>query len=119
MKPPPVMERYENLTSEEFAARIRAARAYLGLKLDEAGKALGISRQALSRRENNAVAIPTTDRFVMATVYCQLTGWPVEFFTDDTLPPIGLTSPGEGEGELGAGEVLDFVSEPPDTDALP
>lgn len=119
MNAPAGMKRFDNLPGEEFAARIRAARAYVGLRLDEAGDALGISRQALSRRENNAVLIPTTDRFVMATVYCEMTGWPMEFFTDEKLPPMGLTSPGEGGGDLEPDDVVGLVSEPPDSAALP
>jgi len=120
MSNPKGMKRYEQLSGEEFAARIRAARAYLGLKLDEAGDYLGISRKALSRRENNAVLIPTTARFVMATVYCELTGWPVEFFTDEELPPMSLTSPGAGDGDaVEPGDVVHLVGEPPNASELP
>lgn len=75
-----IMERFGTLDRAEFAARARAARAYTNLSLDEVSGRLGISRQALSRRENGRVDTPLSDRFVMATVYGEL-GIPEEFFT--------------------------------------
>lgn len=113
------MERFGNLSNEEFAARCRAARGYLDLTLEDIAAKVGVSRQALSRREAGAVKVRPVDRFVMASVYAELTGWPVEFFTDEKLPPMGLTSPAEGGGELEADDVAHFVSEPTDIDALP
>jgi DNA-binding XRE family transcriptional regulator len=105
---PEGMERYGNLSKGEFAARCRAARAYADLNLDEAGKLLGVSRQALSRRENSWVEISVGDRFIMATVYCRLTGWPETFFTEEKWPEIPVPAEGEVEPE----EVLGLSSEP-------
>jgi transcriptional regulator with XRE-family HTH domain len=113
------VEKFGKLEVKEFAARCRAARGYLGLNLDEVSVKMGLSRQALSRREAGAVGIRPVDRYVMASVYCQLTGWPMEFFTEERLPSMGLTSPAEGGGELEPGDVMEFVSEPTGIDALP
>lgn len=111
MRTPRGIERFRALENAEFAARIRAARAYADLTLEEAGSLLGISRQALSRRETNQVAIPTTDRFVMATVYCELTGWPEAYFVEEKWPEIPL--PGEG-AELEPEDVSRLVDEQQD-----
>jgi hypothetical protein len=53
----------------------------------------------------------------MATVYCELTGWPVEFFTDEELPPMSLTSPGEAGVE--PEDLSHLVGEPPNVSELP
>lgn len=74
------MERFKSLDRAEFAARARAARAYANLSLDDVSGRLGISRQALSRRENAKVDTPVPDRFVMAAVYNEVAGIPEEFF---------------------------------------
>lgn len=100
--------RFGDLSQEEFAARCRAARAYADLTLEEAGKLMGVSRQALSRRENGWVKIQTPDRYVMATVLCELTGWPESVFTDEKWPPI----PEPNGGEVEPGEVSDLVEGP-------
>ena len=79
------------IDDREFARRIRAARAYLGLNLEEAGEALGISAHRLSRRERadkNGMKMTVADRFHITAVYCDLTGWPPESFTAEPLPPI-------------------------------
>jgi transcriptional regulator with XRE-family HTH domain len=87
---PAGIERFRALSDAEFAARARAARAYADLTLEEAGRLLGISRQALSRRETSQVGIPISDRFVLATVYCQLTGWPEGFFVEEKWEAVPL-----------------------------
>jgi transcriptional regulator with XRE-family HTH domain len=91
------IERFGTLSQEEFAARCRAARGYAGLKLDEVGKLMGVSRQALSRRERGWVAIQVPDRYVMAMVYCEITGWPEEVFTQNEWPE--MEAPVEAEVE--------------------
>lgn len=114
------MERFMKLEVGEFAARCRAARGYLGLNLDQVSDKMGLSRQALSRREAGTVSIRPVDRFVMASVYCQLTGWPMEFFTEEHLPSMVLTSPGEDDGEgLSPGEVVSLIDGLPGTGELP
>lgn len=112
---PQGIERFSNLDDREFAGRIRAARAYAELTLEEAGELLGISRQALSRRETNAVGISTPERFVMATVYSEVTGWPETFFIEARMPelPIGQS----GGGELEPGDVEDGLEGDPLGDA--
>lgn len=96
MGQPMGIERFGNLSQGEFAARCRAARGYAGVRLDEVGKLMGVSRQALSRRERGWVAITTSDRFVMAKVYCELTGWPEAVFTQEAWP---VVAPDEAEVE--------------------
>lgn len=96
---PKGIERFGRLDEREFAGRIRAARAYADLTLEQAGAMLGISRQALSRRENQAVAISTPERFVMATVYSEATGWPVTFFTEEKMPDLPIPQPEGAELE--------------------
>lgn len=103
------IERFGTLSQDEFAARCRAARGYAGLKLDEVGKLMGVSRQALSRRERGWVAIQVPDRYVMAMVYCEVTGWPEEVFTQNEWPVMGVPDEVEVEPE----EVLDASSGPP------
>lgn len=78
----PGIERFGTLSQEDFAARCRSARAYSGLKLEELGKLMGLSGQALSRRETGRVAVSIPDRFVMAKVYCEVTDWPEGAFID-------------------------------------
>jgi len=100
--------RFGTLSQEEFAARGRAARAYAGLKLEEVGKLMGVSRQALSRRERGWVAIQVPERYVMAMVYCEITGWPEEVFTQYEWPEMPVPAEAEVEPE----EVLGSSSEP-------
>lgn len=107
MNQPMGIERFGNLSQEEFAGRCRAARGYANLTLEQAGKLMGLSRQALSRREAGWVNIHVSDRFVMAKVYCELTGWPESVFTQEAWP---LAAPAEAEVE--PGEVADLVVEP-------
>lgn len=76
------MERYEALSQEEFAARMRAARAYLDWTLNEAGSHLRMSRQVLSKRERGRATQSVADRFLIATVYCESSGLPEAFFTE-------------------------------------
>ena len=86
------MDRFRILSQDEFAARCRAARAYADMKMDEVAKLMGITRQALSRRENGLVAIPIPDRYVMATVLCELTDWPEEVFTSERWPVVEVAA---------------------------
>lgn len=101
------------IEDDEFARRIRAARAYLGLTLEEAGARLDLSSHQLSRRERADVKpmrIPTAERFHIATVYSGLANWPTEFFTSETMPP--LAPPGELEDPLDPVEVVRSVAPP-------
>ena len=95
----------------EFARRIRAARAYLGLNLEEAGEKMGLSPHRLSRRERadkNGMKMTVADRFHITAVYCDLTGWPQECFTAETFPPIPAVRR-EGGADLTPGEVVEKV----------
>ena len=56
------------------------------MTMDQVAELMGITRQALSRRENALVAIHVPDRFVMVTVLCEITGWPEEVFTREAWP---------------------------------
>ena len=69
------------LSNEEFAARMRAARALLKLTLAEAGELFGHSQQGMSRRESGAVEIPASERYHFAGVYLEMTGLPEGWFT--------------------------------------
>jgi len=97
----------------EFARRIRMIRAYLDLTLDEASEELDVAPSTLSRRENadtNGAKLRTADRFHTAAVYCRISGWPAEFFTDETMPPI--PRPGELLDDLEPGDVIELVESP-------
>ena len=109
MGQPVGIERFGTLSQEEFAARCRAARGYAGMRLEAIGKLMGVSRQALSRRERGWVAIAVSDRYVMAKVYCEVTGWPESVFTQESWP---VVAPDEAEVE--PGEVADLVVEQQD-----
>ena len=101
----------------EFARRIRMVRAYLDLTLAEAGAELGISASQLSTREHadeNGMRFRPADRLYMATIYCELAGWPMEAFTDETLPP--LRRPEPAEGDLEPADVVDLVERDRDGD---
>ena len=89
---PKGLERFRTLPQDEFAARCRAARAYADMKMDEVARLMGITRQALSRRENGLVAIHVPDRYVMATVLCEVTGWPEEVFTSERWPVVEVAA---------------------------
>jgi transcriptional regulator with XRE-family HTH domain len=94
----------------EFARRIRAARAYLGLNLNEAGKEMGLSSHQLSRRERadkKPMRMTVRDRLKVMEAYMRLTGWPRAFFTDETMPSIPL--PEELGGELSPADVVGLV----------
>jgi transcriptional regulator with XRE-family HTH domain len=94
----------------EFARRIRAARAYLGLNLKEAGALLGLTPHQLSRRERadvNEMQLTVADRFHISAVYCERTGWPVGFFTDEVMPPIPLRE--SVEDDLEPADVVELV----------
>lgn len=71
----------EPLSDQEFAARMRAARALLRLNLREAGELFGHSQQGMSRRESGEVAIPASERYHFAGIYLELTGLPGGWFT--------------------------------------
>lgn len=76
------MDRYSKLDKAEFAARMRAARAYMGWTLADAGERLCVSRQVVSKRERGEAAQSVADRFLVATVYCEESGLPESFFTE-------------------------------------
>jgi transcriptional regulator with XRE-family HTH domain len=76
------MEQYGQLSPSEFAARMRAARGYAGWTLAEAGERLCVSRQVLSKRERGEARQSIADRFLVATVYCEESGLPESFFTE-------------------------------------
>jgi transcriptional regulator with XRE-family HTH domain len=112
------MERFSSLSEKEFAARARAARAYLGWTLDQACEKLGTSKGSLSRRENALVKIPRNDRFVMATVYCEASGLPEEFFTEESWKAITSHDMGDGTA-IEPEDVSHLVGEPPSASELP
>ena len=93
----------------EFARRIRAARAYLGLNLEEAGERLSLSPHQLSRRERadrNGMKMTVADRFHISAVYVEATGWPPAFFTSEEIPLI----PGPASDDPGPAEVVSLYS---------
>jgi transcriptional regulator with XRE-family HTH domain len=99
----------------EFARRIRAARAYLGMNLTEAGEVLGMSPHRLSRRERadvNGMRMTVEDRRQVMKEYIRLTGWPREFFIDEVIPV--SASRVDDPGDLSAAEVLDLVDRHPE-----
>ena len=69
------------MSNEEFAARLRAARALLKMNLEEAGKLFGLSQQQMSRRESGEYEVTPSERFHFAAVYLELTGLPEGWFT--------------------------------------
>lgn len=103
------------ISDAEFARRLRMVRAYLGLTLDEAAEELGLATSTISQRERadrNGQAIRPEPRGYMATVYCRLSGWPPDFFTAETMPPL----PGFGldEDGLSPAEVVALIDDPKD-----
>lgn len=101
----------------EYARRIRMARAYLGLTLAEAGEHLGISASQLSTRERadrNGMRLRPPDRLYMGTIYARLTGWPIEVFTEEEIPP--LAPPGRHGDDLDPAEVVDLIEQDRDDD---
>lgn len=97
---PKGMERFRTLSRDEFAARCRAARGYADMTMDEVAELMGITRQALSRRENALVEIHVPDRFVMVTVLCEITGWPEEVFTQEAWPVVAPAEVGVEPSEV-------------------
>lgn len=104
------MERFRTLSQDEFAARCRAARGYADMNIGEVADLIGISRQALSRREKGWVNIQVPDRFVMAQVLCEVTGWPEEVFTSEAWPVV----PSPAEVEVEPEDVAGLVGESQD-----
>jgi transcriptional regulator with XRE-family HTH domain len=103
------------ITDGEFAARMRAARAYAGLTLIQAGEALDYSASHLSKMENadeNGHQFRKRDRQAIAAVYCEMTPFTPEFFTAET---VGSSSrSGRHEGDLSPAEVVNLVEDGPD-----
>jgi len=98
------------ISDAEFARRLRMVRAYLDLTLDDVGKRLGLAASTVSKRERadqNGATIRQENRFFMASVYCELSGWPMEFFTAEEIPP--LPSFGSDEDDLSPAEVVELV----------
>jgi transcriptional regulator with XRE-family HTH domain len=94
----------------EFARRLRMLRAYLDLTLEEASGHLDLSASTLSKREHadeNGTKMRTADRFHMAAVYIELSGWPPEFFTEERMPSIPVPRP--VEDDLDPADVVDLV----------
>lgn len=101
----------------EFARRIRMLRAYLDLTLEEASDHLDLSASTLSKREHadtNGSKMRTADRFHMAAVYVELSGWPPEFFTEERMPVI--PRPSGVEDDLEPADVVDLVERDRDDD---
>jgi transcriptional regulator with XRE-family HTH domain len=106
------------ITDAEFARRIRAARAYLGMTLEMAGKRMGLSPHRLSRRERadqNGMKMTVADRFHITAVYSDLTGWSPEFFTDEKIPTIPIPARRD-EDDLSPAEVVARVEDDRDDD---
>lgn len=66
----------DNLTDE--ARRVRAARAYADMTLDELAKAAGLGRMTIVRLENGTT--PLSRKYLL--VLAEATGLPTEFFTE-------------------------------------
>ena len=93
----------------EFARRMRAARAYLDLTLEGAGAHLDYSQSHLSKMEHadeNGHRFRKRDRQAIAAVYCDLTGWPPGFFTNEEIPPLRRL---EREDDLDPAAVVDLI----------
>jgi len=105
------------ISNGEFAARMRAARAYAGLTLIQAGEALDYSASHLSKMENadeNGHEFRKRDRQAIAAVYCAMTPFPPEFFTEEKVGPIGRS---ESAGDdLDPAEVVNLVEQDRDGD---
>ena len=101
----------------EFARRLRMLRAYLDLTLEQASDHLDLSASTLSKREHadtNGSKMRTADRFHMAAVYIELSGWPPEFFTEERMPEIPRPEP--AEDDLEPADVVDLVERDRDDD---
>lgn len=94
------------ISDAEFAARMRAVRAYLDLTLAEAGAKLDYSPSHLSYLESadeNGHQFRPRDRRGIISIYCELSGWSESFFTDDR--PGSVTDP----ADLSPAEVVELV----------
>lgn len=97
------------LTTEEYAARLRGARAIAGWTLDQMGELLNISPQGLSKRENSKQGTTEAERLYFAVLICRETGLPMEWFTEPDRSKLGqaLGPPrGEQGDDLSPGEVV-------------
>jgi transcriptional regulator with XRE-family HTH domain len=91
-----------DLSMEEFAARLRGARAFADLTLAEMGDLLGISPQGLSKRENCKQDTTDAERFYYAVVICEKAGLPMTWFTE---PDRSKLSTQESDGDALSGGV--------------
>jgi transcriptional regulator with XRE-family HTH domain len=102
------------VTDAEFAARLRGARAYMDLTLEQAGKMLGLSQQSLSRRESGKQPIPESERFYFAAIYLRETDLPPRWFTETDLRRI--LEPLEDGDDLEPADVVELVERDRDDD---
>lgn len=98
--------RLGQLDDEEFAARLRGARAVLRISSKEAGEIFGHSQQSMSRKESGEVPIPSSERFHFASVYMRRTGLPESWFTEPLDRLRGSTSDPD---DLSPAEVVELV----------
>lgn len=98
--------RLGRLDDQEFAARLRGARAVLRISSKEAGQIFGHSQQSMSRKESGEVSIPPSERFHFASVYMGRTGLPESWFTE---PLDRLGGPAEDDDDLSPAEVVELV----------
>lgn len=100
-KPSTRVQRYASLTKEEFAARCRAARAYADLTMEEVAPLMGITRQAVSRRENCLVEIDPPARMAMGEALSAVAGWREEVFFEESAFPLVSVEEGPIEPHVG------------------
>lgn len=108
------MRSEEVMTDAQFAARLRGARAYMGLTLEQAGKLLGLSQQSLSRRESGKQSIPESERFYFAAIYLRETDLPERWFTEPDLRRV-MEPLGDAD-DLEPADVVDLVERDRDDD---
>lgn len=101
-----------DLLMEEFAARLRAARAFADLTLAEMGELLGISPQGLSKRENCKQATTQAERLYYAVKICERTGLPMSWFTEPSRSKLStIRESDEDDFDLTPAEVVRLVEE--------
>ena len=102
------------LSGEEFAARLRGARAFADMTLAEMGELVGVSPQGLSKRENLRQPMPDAERYWFAKLICERTGLPEAWFTETERSRLSPIQP--VEDDLEPADVVDLVERDRDDD---
>lgn len=101
------------LTVEEYAARLRGARGLAGWTLDQMGELLNISPQKLSKLENCKQDTTEAERFYFAALICRDTELPMEWFTEPDRARLtdALRSAKDARDDLTPREVVELVED--------